>query len=146
MKGPTPLTTFLAFLITAAVHAQAPAPVRSGPSGQISYDISQVEEWPVFPGGQEAMYDYFSKKTDYPIKAVVRGLEGKVYVEFTIDTIGNVTDVLLKRGVKDAEMLDEEAIRVVKAMPRWTPARLQGRPVACRFVIPVNFKLGKSKR
>jgi len=66
-------------------------------------------------------------------------MSGKVFVGFVIDTKGKVSNVKLLRGVSPA--LDNEAIRVVKSMPDWTPGRQNGRPVRVSYQVPVNFTL-----
>jgi TonB family protein len=59
---------------------------------------------------------------------------------------GEVVDVEVMRGVKDAPMLDAEAVRVVKMMPKWTPGRMGGKPVRTRFVLPITFKFDDKKK
>lgn len=98
-----------------------------------------VEEKPLFPGGEEALLDYIRKNTHYPEEAVEAQISGIVYVGFVINTKGKVTDVKLLRGV--SAVLDNEAVRMVKAMPDWTPGRQNGKPVRVAYQVPVNFTL-----
>ena len=98
-----------------------------------------VEEQPLFPGGEEALLAWITKNTHYPDEALEAGVSGKVYIGFVISTKGKVTDVKLLRGV--SAVLDNEALRVVKAMPDWTPGRQSGKPVRVSFQVPVNFTL-----
>ncbi|MCX6226706.1 MAG: TonB family protein [Bacteroidia bacterium] len=98
-----------------------------------------VEEQPLYPGGETALLEFITKNTHYPQEALESAVSGRVYVGFIIDKKGKVTDVKLLRGV--STVLDNEAIRVVKAMPDWTPGRQGGRPVRVSFQVPVNFVL-----
>jgi len=98
-----------------------------------------VEEQPLFPGGDDALLAFIKKNTHYPEEAIEAQMSGKVFVGFVIDTKGKVSNVKLLRGVSPA--LDNEAIRVVKSMPDWTPGRQNGRPVRVSYQVPVNFTL-----
>lgn len=66
-------------------------------------------------------------------------IAGKVYVQFTIDTDGSIIDVVCKRGIGGG--CDEEAIRVIKMMPKWKPGKQNGRAVKVRFVLPIKFDI-----
>ena len=103
------------------------------------YDIAAVQEQPLFPGGEQAMHNYLITQLKYPEDAREMNVQGKVYVQFTVDTNGNHTDVELKRGVYAS--LDREAMRVIMAMPKWTPGKLGGRAVAVRMIVPITFNL-----
>lgn len=103
------------------------------------YSFAIVEEQPLFPGGESALLAYISKNTHYPQDAIEAGVSGKVFIGFVIDKKGKVTDVKLLRGVSSA--LDDEAIRVIKGMPDWTPGRQNGKPVRVAYQVPVNFTL-----
>lgn len=98
-----------------------------------------VEEMPEFPGGQAALMVYLQKNITYPAGARELGIQGKVFLSFVVDATGKVKDVKVVRGVDPS--LDQEALRVVKAMPLWKPGKQSGRPVATMFNLPVNFKL-----
>lgn len=98
-----------------------------------------VEEMPRFPGGQAAMYKYLQDHVKYPDMAIQLGIQGTVYVTFVVGTDGSIHDVKLKRGV-DKE-LNAEAIRVVKAMPKWSPGKQNGKSVNVRCLLPVHFTL-----
>ena len=90
-------------------------------------------------GGQDAMVDYVAKSIVYPEKAKADGVQGKVYVQFVVETDGSIADATLMRGIGGE--CDEEALRVVKAMPKWKPATFKGKPVRSKYVMPINFKL-----
>ena len=98
-----------------------------------------AEEMPEFPGGERALVNYLAVNVKYPLIAQENGIKGKVYVSFVIDENGNVYDVNILRGV-DAS-LDNEAIRVVKGMPKWSPGKQGGKPVKVRYNVPIYFEL-----
>ncbi|HRH37003.1 MAG TPA: TonB family protein [Flavobacteriales bacterium] len=115
------------------------APPPPPPVDDPTFELSAVEEQPEFPGGLEAMYKYLQKNTVFPEMEKEAGNSGKVYVEFVVGNDGAITDISLKRGVSAG--LDKEAQRVVKSMPKWTPGKMNGKPVKVRYILPVNFKL-----
>ena len=98
-----------------------------------------VEVMPEFPGGMQALMQYLAKSIKYPVQAQEAGTQGRVIVQFIVNKDGGVTDVAVARSV-DAS-LDDEAIRIVKAMPTWTPGLQKGEPVNVKFTLPVMFKL-----
>ncbi len=98
-----------------------------------------VEVMPEFPGGQEALAKFMVDEVKYPKKARRAGIEGKVYVSFIVDKDGSVTDVAVAKGVDP--LLDEEAMRAVRLMPKWKPGTQNGKPVKTKFNLPVLFKL-----
>jgi protein TonB len=98
-----------------------------------------VEENPGFPGGDEARIQFLQSNMKYPSMARESGIQGKVYVTFVVEKNGNVTDVKILRGIGGG--CDEEAIRVVKAMPRWTPGKQRGKSVRVQFNLPIQFTL-----
>lgn len=99
----------------------------------------RVEKKAEFPGGQAELNKYLSKAINYPEDASDNGIQGRVIVSFVVNTNGSIVDVEVLRGVHPA--LDKEAMRVVKAMPAWTPASNQGKKVRSKFTLPINFKL-----
>ena len=101
------------------------------------YEI--VEVMPVFPGGQTGMMKYLSDNIKYPEEAQEAGIEGRVFTRFVINEDGSVSDVEILRGVHP--LLDAEAIRVVKTMPKWTPARQDGKTVKVKYALPLVFRL-----
>ena len=92
-----------------------------------------------YPGGLEAMSSYIAKSVVYPEKAKTDGVQGKVYVQFVVEPDGSVGDVTVLRGVGGE--CDEEALRVVKSMPKWQPATFKGNPVRSKYVIPIYYTL-----
>ena len=98
-----------------------------------------VEKDPEFPGGIEALYKYLAENIKYPEQAKTEGVQGKVYVSFVIEADGSVTNANVIRSIGGG--CDEEALRVVQAMPKWTPGMQHGQPVRVQFNLPVIFKL-----
>lgn len=102
-----------------------------------------VEEMPEFPGGQEALRDFIMKNVRYPREAHEKGIQGRVYVQFNVDTDGSVTDASIIRSVDP--LLDQEALHVVNAMPKWKPGKQKGQFVKVAYTIPVSFALEGEK-
>jgi periplasmic protein TonB len=98
-----------------------------------------VEDQPGFPGGEEARIRYLTENLRYPQMAREAGIQGTVFVTFVVERDGSVTDVRVLRGIGGG--CDEEAVRVVRNMPRWTPGRQRGQPVRVQFNMPIRFVL-----
>ena len=98
-----------------------------------------VEVMPQFPGGQIAMLQYLMKNIKYPEQAMKEGIQGRVTVRFIVEKDGSISDV--KPVLSVYPLLNKEAVRVVKSMPKWTPGKQNGKPVRVRFNLPVMFKL-----
>jgi len=99
-----------------------------------------VEDMPSFQGkGQEGFREYIAKNLRYPEIAAENGISGKVYVQFAVNSKGEVVDAVVVRGVDPA--LDKEAIRVVMSSPKWTPGKQRGKAVKVQFTFPINFVL-----
>jgi len=98
-----------------------------------------VETMPEYPGGPEAMIKFIQQNIQYPDSARNEGIQGKVYVNFVVDSSGNITNVKILRGVH--ETLDKESIRVVKSMPKWKPGTQKGKPVRVSYNLPISFRI-----
>jgi periplasmic protein TonB len=98
-----------------------------------------VEDMPSFPGGEEALFKYLAQNIKYPQIAKEAGITGRVFVNFVIDKEGNVTDVKVLRGIGGG--CDEEAVRVVKNMPKWSAGKQRGKPVKVSYNLPIKFSL-----
>lgn len=98
-----------------------------------------VEDMPSFPGGEAKLFEYLGKNIKYPQIAKEAGISGIVYVNFVVGTDGNISDVKVLRGIGGG--CDEEAIRVVKNMPQWTPGKQRGKPVKVSYNLPIRFSL-----
>jgi TonB family protein len=98
-----------------------------------------VEEMPEFPGGVEAMIHYVGDNVKYPEEAKDKEIQGRVFISFVIEKDGSVNEVKVMRGIGGG--CDEEAVRVIKAMPKWKPGKQEGKPVRVNYMMPINFKL-----
>lgn len=98
-----------------------------------------VEVMPQFPGGQIAMMKYIMENMKYPEQAMKEGIQGRVTVRFIVEKDGSISDV--KPVLSVHPLLNKEAVRVVKSMPKWSPGKHNGKPVRVRFNLPVMFKL-----
>lgn len=99
-----------------------------------------VEEKPKFQGGDANTFSkWVNSKLVYPEIAKENGIQGRVTLQFTVNTDGSVSNVIVLRGV-DAS-LDKEAVRIVSQSPKWTPGRQRERPVKVTYTFPVIFKL-----
>lgn len=98
-----------------------------------------VEEQPSYPGGDEARMKFLIDNIKYPEEAKELGVQGKVFVTFVVEVDGSITDVRVLRGIGAG--CDEEAIRVVKSMPKWVPGKQRGVPVRVQFNLPIKFTL-----
>jgi TonB family protein len=100
-----------------------------------------VEVQPEFPGGTEALMKFIQANIKYPEMEKELGLEGKVYVGFVVMKTGEITNIKIMRGIKDAPNFDKEAIRIVKLMPLWIPGMNNGQKVNVRTIVPIRFSL-----
>ena len=98
-----------------------------------------VEEMPDFPGGTAKLVDYLQKNIKYPQMARESGIQGRVFVNFVVEPDGHVSNVKIMRSLGGG--CDEEAMRVVKAMPKWKPGKQRGKAVRVSYILPVVFKL-----
>ncbi len=103
-----------------------------------------VDQMPEFPGGIEALMDFVGKNVKYPEQAKEKEISGRVFIGFVIEKDGSVNVVKVLRGIGGG--CDEEAVRVIKAMPKWTPGKLKGQPVRVSYQIPINFKLDNPQK
>ena len=98
-----------------------------------------VEEMPAFPGGDAKLFEFLKNNIKYPAIARENGIQGRVYVTFVVDKEGKIKDAKVLRGIGGG--CDEEALRVVRAMPEWKIGKQNGRPVAVQYNLPINFTL-----
>ena len=99
-----------------------------------------VEDMPSFQGkGQEGFREWIAQNLRYPEIAAENGISGKVYIQFAVNSKGEVVDAVVVRGVDPA--LDKEAVRVVMSAPKWEPGKQRGKPVKVQFTFPINFVL-----
>lgn len=110
----------------------------SAPVGSVDADPDTQAE---FPGGSIAMKRWLAENISYPQTAVEQGLEGRAFVQFIVDTQGNIRNVRVVRGVPDCPECDQEAVRAIRSMPRWRPGMNNRKPVNSTFNLPISFKL-----
>lgn len=122
----------------------APEPVRSVPlnipqpvNRNRVYDV--VEQMPSFPGGISGLRTYLNQNIRYPAEAQDNCVQGRVVVSFVVGKDGHISDVTVVRSVDP--LLDKEAVRVIRNMPRWTPGKQGGELVKVRYNVPVSFRL-----
>lgn len=94
---------------------------------------------PKFPGGLQGLMSWLSNNINYPSEAYAAKKEGRVIVEFLIKKDGSIGDVTVVNSVDS--LLDAEAVRVIKAMPEWIPAKHKGKPINIRYTLPITFKI-----
>ena len=120
------------------IYDVAPAALNDDP--EKIYEVVEVQ--PEFPGGTKEMMKYLQSNLKYPEDAKAVGAEGKAFVRFVVKADGSIGDVQIMRSTGN-ESLDDEALRVVKAMPKWRPAMNKGEAVNVKFVLPIVYKLPK---
>lgn len=98
-----------------------------------------VENMPEFPGGMAELMKYLQKNIKYPTISQENGVQGRVIVQFVVNRDGSIVDPVVLKSVDP--YLDKEALRVVKAMPKWKPGEQRGKPVRVKFTLPVQFRL-----
>ncbi len=98
-----------------------------------------VEQQAGYPGGAAEMYKFLRENIQYPSVARDNNIQGKVYVQFVVERDGSITNAVVKRDIGGG--CGAEAVRVIKSMPKWSPAKQQGRTVRSYFLLPVNFGL-----
>ena len=101
------------------------------------FDVVEVP--PVFVGGEKAMFEYLSKNIRYPVEAQKQKIQGRVVVQFVVNDEGKVSNAKIVYSIDT--YLDAEALRIINAMPDWTPGKQGGKNVSVRYVLPIQFKL-----
>lgn len=120
----------------------APPSTDNGPGEPAAPEIfTIVEENAEFPGGFAAMMKYIQQNVQYPAMAREAGISGKCFLKFVVNENGDISNVEVLKGVPGCPDCDKEAIRVVKSMPKWKPAKMTGRSVKCYFNLPFSFKI-----
>jgi TonB family protein len=106
--------------------------------------FTAVEQAPGFPGGDVELHNYLVKNVRYPAKARKNKTQGRVIVTFVVEPDGSITNTRVVRGIGDGA--DEEALRVIKASPKWLPGIQNGRKVRVAYTIPIQFSLAKTEK
>lgn len=109
--------------------------------------LIRVDQMPEFPGGENELLKYLGSNIKYPATAKDAGVMGTIYMSFVIDEKGDVSRISILRGLKGpgAKECEDEAIRVVKGMPRWTPGQHDGKLVKVQYNLPIKFYLVSGK-
>ena len=105
--------------------------------------FDEVDEMPQFPGGMAGMMQYLSQNIRYPQDAREAGAQGRVIVSFIVEKDGSISNARVAKSTYSS--LDEEALRVVSNMPKWTPGKQNGEAVRVKYSIPVSFRLGNKE-
>ena len=113
------------------------AQIKNAESTDKAYEV--VEQMPTFKGGDAALMKYLSENIKYPETAEKAGEQGRVVVNFIVEKDGAVSNVKVVRSVTPT--LDAEAVRVIKAMPKWVPGKQDGKFVRVKYNVPVSFRL-----
>lgn len=143
-------------LATTTTQAQAPVNTSSIPdtSKRIEKPLAgevmapdplyyKVDEPPTFPGGDNKMIDFIIDNLQYPMLAREQGIGGMVFVTFTVDTDGTILNPYVSKGIGGG--CDEEAMRIVRQMPKWNPCKLKGIPVRVQYELPIYFDIEKNR-
>ena len=123
--------------VTINIDKEQPAPPTPTPDENGIYTV--VEVMPAFPGGMNECLKFISENVKYPAIAHEKGITGRVIVQCIIEKDGTVSNIKVARSVN--EELDKEAMRVIEAMPKWTPGKMKGEPVRCKYTLPITFNL-----
>jgi protein TonB len=103
------------------------------------YSFVSMENPPMYPGGIEKFYEFLGRNIKYPSMAAENNIQGNVFVSFTVEKDGSLTDIKIDR--KLGYGTDEEAVRVLKMSRRWNPGMQNGKPVRVKYNIPIKFSL-----
>lgn len=101
--------------------------------------LEKAEVMPEYPGGEQAMMKFVADNVKYPQDAIDKEISGRVLVSFVVEKDGSIGDVKVVKGIGGG--CDEEAVRVVNAMPKWKPGMDKGKPVRVSYMMPITFKL-----
>ena len=128
------MMSLMAFFCLTTISAQKTVVSKKN---QKVYDV--VEKMPQYPGGMVALFEFLEKNLKYPADAQKQKVEGRVIVSFIVETDGSISDINIVRKVFPS--LDEEAVRLLGMMPRWSPGLQNGKPVRVKYAIPITYSL-----
>ena len=124
-------------VVVKAESAEDTAQIKNVESTEKTFEV--VEQMPTFSGGDAALMKYLSENIKYPKAAEKAGEQGRVVVNFIVEKDGAISNVNVVRSVTPT--LDAEAVRVIKAMPKWVPGKQDGQFVRVKYNVPVSFRL-----
>lgn len=133
------------FLFCAGLHAfsqNAKTPAAPASRADTLQVHSIVDEMPKYPGGEKELIKYLRTEVKYPKKALKKGVEGIVFISFVVGRDGAIKNLQVLKSLGSG--CDEEAVRLIKSMPKWTPGKKGNTPVDVQFYLPVRFKLPKA--
>ncbi len=116
----------------------------SGTADPLPPDKDKIHEMcdimPEFPGGTSALLQFLAKSIKYPAEALQQGKQGKVIVTFVVEKDGSITNAKVTQALYPS--LDEESLRVVRSMPKWTPGKMKdGKVVRVQYAVPLTYRL-----
>lgn len=145
MKNLIALSVLCLFANTVQAQNKSVAPTSANQAAKSEPEIYKVvEEMPEYPGGITALQNFLIENVKYPDTAINKGIEGLVKVKFVVDETGEIVEAKAT-NTPFGYGLEEEAIRVVKMMPRWKPGKNNGKPVKVYFQIPIRFEIPKEE-
>ena len=118
------------------VFSQNYPPAATRPDDKV-YEMFDINRPPAFPGGEKAFSSYLLKNIQYPQEARNMKIQGKVDLTFVVEKDGSLSDIKVVHGLGSG--CDQEAVRVLKASPKWRPARQKGRIVRQQYNLPIGF-------
>ena len=121
-------------------YSKAPAQAQQQKGNTEPQDVFDVvEDMPQYPGGMQAMLSFLQENITYPKDAQEKKISGRVLVTFVVEKDGSISNVETVKSVFPS--LDEEAVRIVKAMPNWKPGKQNGKVVRVKYTLPISFSL-----
>lgn len=136
-----PLFLLLGSPLAAQPDTLKPEPIDLEALPSNDGSMTRLAEEAQFPGGDGALMRYMQENLRYPEEMDEAGIQGKVFIRFTIGTDGKVSEASVLRGVEGGAPLEQEALRVVRAMPAWKPAKVNGVSIPTEHTLPVTFQL-----
>lgn len=135
------VTTIMMMVVSVGcIFAQSNVMVNSPDTDLSKSDeiFEVVDENPTFPGGDSAMMEFLRKNLKYPKKAIKNNIQGRILMSFVVAKDGSITNVKIQKEAHP--LLNKEAMRIVKKMPKWKPGKKNGKVVRVRFTLPITFR------
>ena len=125
---------FLFFLLFITTTKAQESIVKYGGKG---FGVAVIQVQPVFPGGEDSLQSFLKQNIKYPQQARINRHQGRVYIGFMVDKKGKILNPIILSSA--APELDEEAMRVVRLMPDWTPGTAGGSALDVQYILPIDF-------